>query len=88
MPYVAGVWKSQEMVAVFDTRRVSQQTIESITTPYQIWNNPGLAGTSSRSPAYVLAEPYTPQQRTQHARRLAQIDRNPNLVWKPVYCGN
>ena len=88
MPYVSGIWKSQEMVAVFDTRRVNQRTIDSVASPYQIWNNPKLSGTTSDSPAYVLAEPNTPKQEIEHSRRLRNIDEDPNLVWKPVYCGN
>ena len=88
VPYVSGIWKSQEMVAVFDTRRVNQRTIDSVESPYQIWNNPKLEGKNSRSPAYVLAKPYTPSQKEEHARRLEKIDSNPNLVRKPIFCGN
>lgn len=88
MPYVDGIWKSHEYDAVFDRRRVSQKTIDDVTSPYGIWNNPALRGRSHRDPAYVLAQPCGAAEAKQYQRKLDRLNHNPDRVVKKVYCGN
>ena len=88
MPYVSGIWKSQAMYAVFDSTRVSQQTIDNINSPYDIWTNPALWNNSRNPPAYVLANPHTPREETKFRKTLDSLLKDPNLVVKEVSCGN
>ncbi len=78
-----------EMTAVFDRTRVSPQTIDAVTSPYDIWNNPELRGRSPVDAAYILAEGAegTPQ-RELFRMRVAELGKDSRYVVKRVYCGN
>ena len=88
MPYINGIWKSQEMYAVFDKRRISEEVIASTNSPYSIWNNPALWNNSRNPPAYVLANPYTHQEKMEFRKTLDSLLKDPNVTVKEVFCGN
>lgn len=73
--------------AVFDKRRVSQQTIDSVISPYQIWNSDEL-GRGREGHTYVLARQYRHNDTEEYNARLDELRKDSNLVIKRVSCGN
>ena len=72
-----------ETIGVFDTRKVTAETIERIRSPYDIWG-----GKFPEDAARVISECYLPDQQTAFEARMKRIERDPHLVVKRLYCGN
>ncbi len=75
------------MIAVVDRFAILEDTIDHITSPYHIWNDPNLEKGQAKC-AYVLVPGHTRHEKFIHDFIADVLSRDPNMAVKKVYCGN